>query len=151
MTTITAQPAMTDDDRQAIRDHNAELLDLLSSSHLCPGCARGMHLQDQSHDVSWCPTCRRWTDGQGRPLTAVETPKPVTSEEEDARELIADLRAAGCAFALEDGELRLRYPSRMSAGLWERFESAGAVFRRMAREAAVDKADRFEEECHDSD
>jgi ribosomal protein L37AE/L43A len=136
---IAVEPssALTDVDRQAIRDHKAELLELLTSGHLCPGCAGEMRLQDLARDVWWCAACRRWADGQGRPLPGTETPKPVARDEEEARKLIADLKAAGCAFALEDGELRLRYPSRMSAGLWARFESAGDVFRRVAMEAAV--------------
>jgi ribosomal protein L37AE/L43A len=134
---VSPSSALTAEDRQAIRDHKAELLELLTSGHLCPGCAREMRLQDRARDAWWCPACRRWADGQGRPLTVVETPKPVMRDEAEARKLIADLKAAGCAFALEDGELRLRYPSRMSAGLWARFESAGHVFRTLAREAAV--------------
>lgn len=121
MTTIATQPALT----------------AAEAGHLCPGCAGALRLQDRRLDTWWCPACRRWADGQGRPLTETKTQKLVTRAEEDARKLIADLKAAGCAFALEDGELRLRYPSRMSAGLWARFESAGAVFRRLAREAAI--------------
>jgi len=134
---VSPSSALTDADRQAIRDHKAELLDLLTYGHLCPGCAGEMRLQDRARDVWWCPACRRWADGQGRSLTEKKTLKPVTRAEEEARKLIADLKAAGCAFVYEDGELRLRYPSRMSAGLWARFESAGDVFRRVAMEAAV--------------
>ena len=111
--------------------------DQLTSSHFCPSCAGKTRLQDRARDVWWCPACRRWADGQGRPLTKIKTPKLVTRAEEDARELIADLRAAGCAFVYEDGELRLQFPSRMSAGLWARFQTAGDVFRVMAMEAAV--------------
>lgn len=135
---VSPSSALTDEDRQTIRAHKAELLKLLTSGHLCPGCAGEMRLQDRARDVWWCPACRRWADGQGRPLAKTESPKPITRDQEEARKLIADLRAAGCVFALEDGELRLRYPSRMSAGLWARFESAGDVFRAMAREAATE-------------
>jgi ribosomal protein L37AE/L43A len=136
---IAVEPssALTDEDRQAIRASKAELLELLTSGHLCPGCAGEMRLQDRARDVWWCPACRRWADGQGRPLPKTENPKPVERVEEDARKLIADLKAAGCAFVYEDGELRLQFPSRMSAGLWARFESAGDVFRRVVMEAAV--------------
>jgi len=134
MTTTATQPALTDELLATLKENKAELLD---ESHLCPGCAGEMALQDLARDVWWCPACRRWADGQGRPLPGTETPKPVARDEEEARKLIADLKAAGCAFAYEDGELRLRYPSRMSAGLWARFERAGHVFRVMAREAAV--------------
>jgi ribosomal protein L37AE/L43A len=134
---VSPSSALTEDDRQAIRDHKTELIHLLNEGHLCPGCAGGLRLQDRARDVWWCPACRRWADGKGRPLTKAETPKPVTHAEEDARKLIADLKAAGCAFVYEDGELRLQFPSRMSAGLWARFESAGDVFRRAAMEAAV--------------
>jgi tubulysin polyketide synthase-like protein len=133
---VSPSSALTAEDRQAIKAHKAELLNLLTSGHLCPGCAGEMRLQDRPRDAWWCPICRRWADGQGRPLSQAEILKPITRDQEEARKLIADLRAAGCAFALEDGELRLRYPSRMSAGLWARFESAGDVFIAMAREAA---------------
>lgn len=129
--------ALTDELLASLKERKTELLDLLASGRLCPGCAGKMRLQDRARDVWWCPACRRWADGQGKPLTVTEILRPVARDQEDARKLIEDLRAAGCAFALEDGELRLRYPSRMSAGLWARFESAGAVFRRVAREAAV--------------
>jgi ribosomal protein L37AE/L43A len=135
--TVTPASALTNEDRQAIRDHKAELLDLLTSGHLCPGCASEMALQDRERDVWWCAACRRWADGQGRPLPKTETPKPFARAEEDARKLIADLKAAGCVFVYEDGELRLRYVSRMPAGLWARFESAGDVFRRVAMEAVM--------------
>lgn len=136
---IAVEPssALTDEDRQAIRANKAELLELLTSGHLCTGCADVMTLQDRARDVWWCPACRRFADGQGRRLSKVETSKLVTRAEEDARTLIADLKVAGCAFVYEDGELRLQFPSRMSAGLWARFESAGDVFRRVAMEAAA--------------
>lgn len=106
-------------------------------NQLCPGCADQMVLQDRKAGAWFCANCRRWTDGQGRPLPRIEKPQPVTRDADDARRLIEDLRAAGCSFVIEGGELRLRFPSRISSGLWARFESAGDVFRSMAMESAI--------------
>jgi ribosomal protein L37AE/L43A len=128
---------LTDELLATLRAHKAALLDLLASGHLCPGCAGQMALQDRAADAWFCANCRRWSDGQGRPLSRIEKPQPITRDADDARRLIEDLRAASCSFVIEDGELRLRFPSRMSSGLWTRFENAGDIFRSMAFESAI--------------
>lgn len=120
---------LTDELLATLRERKSELLELLASGHLCPGCAGEMVLQDRERDLWWCPACRQWPE-QGRP-------KPATRAEEKARKLLEDLKAAGCAFVIEDDELRLRFPSKMNAALWARFENAGDIFRAMAFEAAI--------------
>jgi ribosomal protein L37AE/L43A len=129
--------ALTDELLATLRSRKSELLELLTSGHLCPGCAGELVLQDRAADAWYCPNCRKWADGQGRALAPTEKPKTTTRAEAKARALIEDLKAAGCAFVIEDGELRLQFPSRMSSGLWTRFESAGDIFRSMAFEAAI--------------
>jgi ribosomal protein L37AE/L43A len=129
--------ALTNELLAKLAENKAALLKLLNEAHLCPGCAGKMRLQDRAQDAWYCPACRRWTDGHGQALPKIEAPKAITSDEVEARKLIEDLQAAGCVFVIEDGELRLRYPSRIPAGLWTRFESAGDVFRSMAMEATL--------------
>jgi ribosomal protein L37AE/L43A len=133
MVAIVPFSRLTEFDKEAIREHKAEVLELLASTRLCAICAGELRLQDRAEDAWYCPNCRKWCDGQGRALARIETAKPTTRDEADARKLIEDLKAAGCAFVIEDGELRLRFLSRMSAGLWTRFENAGAVFKAMAK------------------
>jgi ribosomal protein L37AE/L43A len=130
--------ALTDELLATLRERKAELLDLLASGHRCPGCAGEMVLQDRAADAWHCPNCRRWTNGQGRPLPRIEKPKPITRDADDARRLIEDLKTAGCVFLIEDGELRLKYPSKMNGALWARFENAGDVFKSLALDAAFE-------------
>src|SRR5262245_44232520 len=92
---------LTDELLATLRAHKAALLELLTSGRFCPGCAGEMVLQDRAAGACFCPNCRRWTDGQGRPLARIEKPKPVTRAEVEARRLIEDLKAAGCAFVIE--------------------------------------------------
>lgn len=139
--------ALTDELLTTLRERKSELLALLTSGHLCSGCASEMALQDRAADAWFCPNCRKWADGQGRPLPPIEKPQPITRDADDARKLIADLRGAGCVFVIEDGELRLRFPSRMSSGLWARFENAGDVFRSLALDAAFE--DSFAENANE--
>jgi hypothetical protein len=136
---------LTDDDKTRLAEHKPELLELLASTRFCSVCGSELRLQDRAADAWWCPSCRLWSDGQGRPLAQTEKPKPALRDEEKARQLIEDLKAAGCAFVIEDGELHLRFPSRMSAALWTRFENAGEVFRAMAKEEA--ERERIEVRC----
>jgi len=141
---VTPSSLLSDADREMIRARKSELIDLLTSGHLCPGCAAEMTLQDRALDTWWCPACRRWSDGQGRALAGSgppkPKPKPISGDQDDARKLLEDLLAAGCAFRIEEGELRLQYPSRISAGLWVRFQNAGDAFIKLARETAERKA-----------
>jgi hypothetical protein len=77
--TIKVKPAsrLTDADREAIRNHKNELLDLLGKKSLlppspehCPSCNDQLILQDRKLDAWFCASCRQWFDGEGKPFSS---------------------------------------------------------------------------------
>ncbi|MBL8171714.1 MAG: hypothetical protein JNJ50_26385 [Acidobacteria bacterium] len=127
---------LTDEDKMRLAKHKNELLAALSvQSKTCLDCSGRLNLSDRALDVWWCPGCQQWCDGTGRLLDRHVFDEPLTKELIEARRLLADLQAAGCGFVLENDELRLIYPNKMSTALWARFETVGAspAFIKLAR------------------
>lgn len=112
------EEVLTDAVLDEIRARKAELLDLLTSGAICRAC--GHHRDRQDARTYWCAYCRSWSDAAGDPLPGASRPRTMAGE---AARLIADLRAAGCGFVLDDGELRLSLNGRISTSLWARFEA----------------------------
>ena len=103
--------------------HKAELLAALTSQHgACPHCRQSANLQDRALDAWFCPGCRLWMHGDGSSLPKIETPRPLTLEQQEAERLAADLYAAGCGFVADDDDWNVRLPVKISAALLTRFE-----------------------------
>lgn len=104
---------------------------------ICPHCGDTLRLQDRKLDAWYCPACRKWCNGAGQPLAEIETVRPLTLEEVEARQLIADLLAAGCGFVSDDGEhVRITHANKISSALWMRIEEVSPEFTRLALETA---------------
>lgn len=103
----------------------------------CPGCGRPAELQDRALNAWRCANCRRWFDSAGQPLPSSKRARPLTAEDAAARRLAEDLRAAGCSFILDGEELRVRWPKKISASLWARFEAAGPALAAIVRLEAI--------------
>lgn len=113
----------------------------VAGGNLCIKCGNPLKLQDRQADAWYCPGCRKWCDGQGQPLPEIETPMPLTLEEVEARQLVADLLAAGCGFVTDDGEyVRVTHTGKISTALWLRLEQIGPEFKPLAMKAAQDQA-----------
>ena len=133
---------LTAEDKAKLAELKPALLAVLrSETKTCLDCDGALNLQDRAHDVWWCPGCRTFSDGTGRLLDRCAVTKPLTLEAVEARRLLDDLRAAGCGFVFDDGELRLTHPSRMSTALWMRFEASGQDFYRLAKKYVMELAD----------
>ena len=129
--------ALTDEALAELRAHKAEILAALTADHGCPNCGGALRLQDRQADAWFCPGCRKWCNGEGGQIAEIETPRPLTLEEAEARQLVADLLAAGCGFVTDDGEhIRVTNINRISTALWLRFNEATPEFKRLALEAA---------------
>lgn len=78
--------ALTDAALAELRARKAELLATLATGHFCPGCGSdALKLQDKTYDAWFCSDCRRWCNSQGGPVAEVETVRPLTLEEVEAR------------------------------------------------------------------
>lgn len=139
---------LTDDDRQALREHKAALLAALSESrsqksahelvaealarHKCPDCYCPLNLQDRTLDSWYCPSCRLWFGGK----ESVVPLRPITAEQMEAKQLLADLQAAGCGIRWDGDELRITNITKISTALWMRLENVESGFLKAAREMA---------------
>jgi hypothetical protein len=138
---------LTDTDREAIRNHKNELLDLLGKKSLpppspehCPRCNDQLIMQDRKLDAWFCASCRKWFDGAGKSFRSPERTNTQleSTEEIDARDLFENFKRAGCGFVYDGEELRITNLERADNGLLARLDTAGAEFRRLALREATD-------------
>ena len=107
------EEVLTDAVLDEIRARKAELMAALQSA--CRLCG---HPRERQDAASWfCPNCRHWSNADGLPLKA--EPRPAV------RKLVADLKAAGVAFIVDGGEIRLGLPPKIGADMLSRIDRYG--------------------------
>ena len=126
---------LTDDTVETLRTFKPELLAALTPKPgICPACKGALDLQDKARDCWWCAGCREFFHSNGQLMARPVTPQPAYREIIEARQLIADLVAAGCTISVAGGEVAIGNLGKASADLWKRLEDAGPDFVRAARE-----------------
>lgn len=129
---------VTAEDKAKLTAAKPELIAVLTQPGTCPKCHALATLQQREPLTFWCPGCRIFSNAEGR-----EYPKPVRAqmlclEVVEARQLVADLMAAGCEIRVTGGEIAISNLGKLSDEIWARLEHAGPDFLRAAREMAED-------------